>query len=70
MRLFRCLFRNNTLDRFLKYKIHALLTNRILLGDMSALLFHRSKVINEDRLDLFIKERELDEFMSTYFTES
>jgi hypothetical protein len=42
----------------------------MLLGDMSALLFHRSKVINQDRLDLFIKERELDEFMSTYFTES
>jgi hypothetical protein len=37
---------------------------------MAALLFHRSKVINQDRLDLFIKERELDEFMTTYFTES
>jgi len=46
------------------------LTNRILLGDMAALLFHRNKVINQDRLDLFIKERELDEFMTTYFTES
>jgi len=41
-----------------------------MIGKISKLLEYRNKVIPEDRIELFIKEKELNEFMLNYFTES
>jgi hypothetical protein len=66
--VYQCLFRSNTLERFLRYKTCALITQRFLIADLEKILKSRTVIIREEFLHLFREEKEFNNFIITYIT--
>jgi hypothetical protein len=67
--IYQAIFRSNSLERFLKFQKSALMTANLFFGDLVAMTRHRSMIIREEAVELFIKEKELNAFMLKYFTQ-
>ena len=66
--VYAALFRSNERSRYLKNKNNAIITDKLMLGNIQAILASRTKVIQVNMIHEYISEKEFNSFLLKYFT--